>query len=146
MQEEARVRAAEALNEMRKHPELGLSVAARRHHTTPQTVKTHFGHLLHRSSGGAYRAAASDRERFVMDVVGPTGPVERGVRGSRARALNLEHHRALAVFAGPGGGDEAILARFRGKRIAGVELLTDPDLIERLADAGEFEFLDFQSF
>jgi len=140
------VRAAEALNEMRKHPGLGLGAAARRHHTSPRTVKTHFGHLLHRSAGGAYRAAPSDREPFTMDVVGEKGPVQRVVRGSRVRALNLEHHRALALFAGPDGGDEAILAKFRGKRIAGVDLLTNPDVIERLADAGEFEFLDFQSF
>jgi hypothetical protein len=141
---EARIRAAEALHEMRKG--MAMAAAARKHHTSPATIRRYFGHLLHRTSKGRYAAAPSDREPFLMDVLGPRGPVTVVVRGSGARQLNLEHHRALARFAGPDGGDLSTLKRFRGKRVAGVDLLVDPDQIERGFEAGEFEFLEYQSF
>ena len=123
-----------------------MAAAARKHRTSPATVRRYFGHLLSRTSKGRYVAASSDREPFLMDVVGSSGPVQVVVRGSGARQLNLEHHRALARFAGPDGGDVSILKRFRGKRVGGVDLLVEPDAIERLFDAGEFEFLEYQSF
>jgi hypothetical protein len=142
------LRAAEAIHEMRKHPGVSLAEAARRHDTTPATVRRYFGHLLHHDDpGGRYRVTRTDREPFLMHVVDAQGRmVERVVRGSAARQRNLAHHRALSRFAGPDGGDPAILKPFVGKRVAGVELLTDPDAIERLFDAGELDFLEYQSF
>jgi hypothetical protein len=145
-EQEARVRAAEALQELRNHPGLTLEAAAHRHHTTPSTINAYFGHLLTRDRAGRYHPAKTDLEPFLMDVIGPDGPVERVVVGSRERQLNLEHHRALARYAGPDGGEASVLRQFRGRRVAGVELLTDPDMVERLFDAGEFEFLEYQSF
>jgi AcrR family transcriptional regulator len=146
--QETRLRAAEAVHEMRKHSQISLAEAARRHGTSPGSVRRYFGHLLRQDDrGGRYHVTRSDREPFLMNVVDPRGRmVEKVVRGSGARQQNLAHHRALARFAGPDGGDTALLAPFVGKRIAGVDLLTDPDMIERLFDAGELDFLEYQSF
>jgi DNA-binding CsgD family transcriptional regulator len=140
---EVRLRAAEALREMRKGS--SLRAAAAREHTTPETVKAHFGHLLTRD-GRRYRVAKSDREPFLLDVVGANGPMKRVVRGSRSRQLNQDHHRAIARFASADGGDVRVLDPFYRKRVGGVALLTDPDEIERLAVAGEFDWIDYSSF
>lgn len=147
-EQEARLRAAEALHEKRRHPRAGLAAAARRHGTTTANVKRYFGHLVRQDAPGRrYRVAGSDREPFLMNIVDPRGQmVEKVVRGSTARQRNLAHHRALAQFAGPDGGDPQTLKPYAGKRVAGVELLADPDLIERLFDAGELDFLEYQSF
>jgi hypothetical protein len=144
-QQQARVRAASALREMRKGA--SLTRAAAREHTTPETVRRFFGHLLSRKgAAGRYRATPSDREPFLLDVVGSEGVVDRVVRGSNVRALNQEHHRAIAEFVSADGGDVGALAPFEGKRVGGVLLLTDPDEIERLAAAGEFDWIDYSSF
>jgi hypothetical protein len=144
-QAEARLRAASALNEMRKYPRLGLRAAATREHTTPDTVRTFFGHLLDKERG-RYRAAGSDREPFALDVTGKDGAITRVVRGSHVRRLNQDHHRALERFISADGGDVALLTPYEGKRVGGVVLLTDPDEIERLAVAGEFDWIDYSSF
>ena len=82
-----------------------------------------------------------------MNIVDPHGRmVEKVVRGSAARQRNLAHHRALAHFAGPDGGNPETLKPYVGQRVAGVALLADPDAIERLFDAGELDFLEYQSF
>jgi hypothetical protein len=145
---EARLRAAEALHEKRKFPGVSLAEAARRHGTTSSTVKAYFPHLVQQDAPGhRYRVTAGDREPFLMHVVDSRGRmVGRVVRGSAARQRNLAHHRALARFAGPDGGDIQMLKPFAGKRVGGAELLADPDLIERLFDAGELDFLEYQSF
>jgi hypothetical protein len=110
-------------------------------------MRRYFGHLLHRDEHGRVHATSSDREPFLLNVIDVSGrSAEKVVRGSVVRQRNLAHHRALAHFAGPDGGDPAILAPFVGKRVAGVELLTDPDTIEQLFDAGELDFLEYQSF
>jgi hypothetical protein len=147
-EQEARLRAAEALHEKRKHPDLSLAEAARRHGTTTTTVKRFFPHLISQEGRGRrYRVARSDREPVLMHVVDTRGRmVERVVRGSRARQRNLAHHRALTHFAGPDGGDIDTLRPFVGKRVGGIELLADPGQIERLFDAGELDFLEYQSF
>jgi hypothetical protein len=82
----------------------------------------------------------------MLDVVGADGVVDRVVRGSKARTLNQDHHRAIALFVSADGGDPAILAPFKGKSVGGVALLTDPTEIERLAAAGEFDWIDYSSF
>ncbi len=47
---------------------------------------------------------------------------------------------------GPTAATSEMLKPFAGKRVGGVELLADPDVIERLFDAGELDFLEYQSF
>ena len=67
------------------------------------------------------------------------------VRGSKAASLLGRYNSALSKFlsaTGEYGGDESLLRPFRGKRVGGVELLTDPEKLFDLARAGELSFGD----
>jgi hypothetical protein len=55
------------------------------------------------------------------------------VRGSRKAALLAAYRRAIMT------GDEAELQKFKGKSIAGHELITDIRTIQALLDAGAIE-------
>jgi hypothetical protein len=67
------------------------------------------------------------------------------VRGSKAASLLGRYNSALSKFLSATdkhGGDESLLHPFRGKRVGGVELLTDPEKLFELAHAGELSFGD----
>jgi hypothetical protein len=73
-----------------------------------------------------------------MRLLTGDGTVAVEVRGSRAAATvggywNAVHHY-LAT------GDTRPLARYEGKRVGGVLLVTDPDVIEHVAHIGELSF------
>jgi hypothetical protein len=56
------------------------------------------------------------------------------VTGSRNRSLVARHRAAINYIAG--GGDPSKLRQFEGLTVAGVELETDPDLIQEWGDLG----------
>ena len=68
------------------------------------------------------------------------GVIARPVRGSRARSLVAEHANAVKVYLDRGETEQ--LERFRGRRVAGVLLETDPNALDELQRAGELDFLD----
>jgi hypothetical protein len=72
-----------------------------------------------------------------MEIPGRDGPVFTVVRGSNARRVAAEHRRALRHFLATG--DASVLDPFRGQRVGGVELLTDPDLAEYFYETGQLE-------
>ena len=69
-----------------------------------------------------------------MSVLGFDGFEPVVVRSSKQAQLASEHLIAVGRFLRTG--DTEWLKPFVGKRVGGVELLTDPDRLRELADAG----------
>ena len=83
-----------------------------------------------------------DDETYLMRIVSTEGIVEREVRGSRARSRVAAHHDVVERFISARGGDVSTLRPFRGERIGGVELETDPERLVALAQSAELAFLE----
>ena len=60
--------------------------------------------------------------------------------GSRNASLNGKHSAAVQKFLRTG--DVSVLEPFIGKRVAGHELVTDPQVLSALADAGALRLDD----
>lgn len=139
-QQEARQRAAHAVSLQRATRGLSLGQAARRAGTTPGTVLRYFGPYYQRERG-RYRVLAADREPFLMTIISvEEGAATRVVRGSRRRALVGAH--AQAIDQALRSGDDTALQRFRGKRVAGLTLLTDLDELTHQQRRGQLDFLE----
>jgi len=107
---------------MRKDPNLLLGRAAQLHGVKPHTVRKYFPSALKRV-GGRIRVTKNDRypeTLFLPDAQGNSVPIrtrsfkERSEAGQYLRDIG----RALR-------GDIRALSKWRGKKIAGVELVTD---------------------
>jgi hypothetical protein len=136
----ARRRAIAVLARMRSSAE-SLSEAARNEHTTPRTVRQYVGSVLIRDPRTRHFVAKSgDTFRRDLTVLGADGYVPISVRSSKQAQLASAHLIAVGMFLGsipsPRRGDIDLLRPFIGKRVGGVELLTDPDRLGELADAG----------
>jgi hypothetical protein len=110
------------LAEMRNDPDLLLGRAARLHGVKPGTVRKYFPSALKRV-GGRIRVTKNDRypeTLFLPDKQGNRVPIrtksfkERSEAGQYLRDIG----RALR-------GNTKALSKWRGRKIAGVELLTD---------------------
>jgi len=128
----ARSRALSVLARMRSRGE-SLSDAARSEGTTPRTVRKIVGKQLRRDKSGHYRATQGDTLRRDLNVLGFDGYEPVVVRSSRQAHLAAEHLVAVNRFLRTG--DTEWLKPFAGKRSGGVELLTDPERLQILADA-----------
>jgi hypothetical protein len=128
----ARQRVLAALARMRSRGE-SLSQAARLEHTTPRTVLRIIPKQLKRSSSGRFRATRSDTLRRDLTILGFDGYVPVAVRSSKQAQLASAHLVAVNRFLRTG--DEEWLKPFIGKRVGGVELLSDPDRIQILGEA-----------
>ena len=128
----ARRRALAVLARMRSRGE-SLSEAAPHEHTTPQTVRRIIPKQFKRGSSGRYTATRSDTLRRDLTVLGFDGYVPVVVRSSNQAHLASAHLIAVNRFLRTG--DEEWLKPFIGKRVGGVELLTDPDRIQILGEA-----------
>jgi len=94
-----------------------------------------------RDWSGRIVAKPADRLFRPMEILNARGERElKAVYGSRKASLVGAHQSALDRFLQTG--DESILGPFRGKRIAGVELASDPDVIEHAARTGTLEELE----
>jgi hypothetical protein len=69
-----------------------------------------------------------------LNVLQFDGYVPVTVQSSRPAKLASQHLVAVSRFLRTG--DAEVLSPFIGKRVGGVELLTDPDRLRELADAG----------
>ena len=129
----ARLRALAVLARMRSRGE-SLSQAARLERTTPRTVRKIVGKQLKRArASGRYSATRGDTLRRDLSVLGFDGYEPVVVRSSRQAHLAADHLVAVGRFLRTG--DTEWLKSFIGKRVGGVELLTDPDRLSVLADA-----------
>ncbi len=128
----ARRRALSVLMRMRKRGE-SLSKAARAVRTTPRTVRRLVGGQLRRSASGRYSATSSDRLKREINVFGVEGYEPVTVGSSPQAQLASQHLIAINRFLRTG--DTEQLKRFRGRRIGGIGLLTDPKRIREFAEA-----------
>ncbi len=136
---EARVRALEALRLMRTES-LSRVQAAGKAGTTPRTMARYVGPALHRPRDGHYVAKPTDRLARPVFVLTKEGLKPLVPHGSRVTSLVAKHWNAVQRFLATG--EEDVLRRFHGKRVAGYELETDPDVIEREGHRGALEFED----
>jgi hypothetical protein len=127
----ARQRALAVLARVRRGE--SLSQAARLEHTTPRAVQKHVGSQLRRSTSGRYSATRGDTLRRDLNVLGVDGYRPVVVRSSNQAQLASAHLVAVNRYLRTG--DIEWLEPFIGKRVAGVELLTDTERLQILADA-----------
>jgi len=132
-QSPARLRALSVLSRVRSGA--SLSQASRLEHTTIRTVRRHVGSALIRGPRtGRYAAKRGDTFRRDVNVLGADGYVPVSLRSSNQARLASQH--LIAVGRSLRTGDTESLKPFVGKRVGGVELLTDPDRLDVFADAG----------
>lgn len=120
--DEARERALSALAAIRRGAT--LSRAARENGVTPRTVRRYVGSaLVQGRPGGRIHATKSDRLVRYLVIPGPEGPREISVRGSKPASEFAKYKAAVNRFLR---GDRNALANWHGKKIAGIELVTEP--------------------
>lgn len=125
-------RALHVLARMRSRGE-SLSHAARNEGTTPRAVRKEVGNQLTRGPTGRYVATSGDTLRRDLTVLGFDGYLPAVVRSWKQAQLASAHLVAVDRYLRTG--DTKWLKPFIGKRVGGVELLTDPDRLQILADA-----------
>ena len=100
-----------------------LSKAARDNGVTNRTIKRYIGSaLMQDRPGGRIRATKSDRLVRYLQIPGPDGPRDVTVRGSKAASEFAKYKAAINRLLR---GDSHAMAKWHGKRIAGIELITD---------------------
>jgi hypothetical protein len=136
-------KALDALGRMRR---LGWSLnkAAKSEHIKSQTILRHVGKALYRSGPGKpWKATKSDRLAEKMAVLTEQGPVFAVVRSSIERTRLSRYNTALRKWRAAEDGALQELLAFEGQTVAGYVLITDPDVLIRLEEAGQ---LDFDAF
>jgi hypothetical protein len=118
---EARTRAIHVLAEMRHDEELKLSSTARSFGVKPSVVRKYFGSSFNKVNG-RWRVSKSDRFRETMYVPDARGnPVPVPTANNKQRAEVSAFLRDIGRFYR---GNKSAMAKWHGKRIAGVELVT----------------------
>jgi hypothetical protein len=109
-----------------------------------ESVRRYFGHDLERGPGGWSLPKPADRSYHGdLRIVSTEGVVERPVRGSNVRRVVSEHANAVQRYLHGDDPNGEGLERFRGRRVAGVQLQADRDRLDELQRRGEFdEFLE----
>ncbi len=138
---QAERRVARGVSLMRKG--LSRKQAARRAKTTPPTMQK-YGKTAIRRREGRYHALPADQMRRPMRVLTEQEVAVVDVRSSRVASRLSKYWGAVDHYLRTG--DRSRLRPFEGKRLrAGGHLfpfITDPDLLARLAEAGEVRFED----
>lgn len=117
----ARDRALHVIAAMRRDPNLRLSAASRQHGVKAKTIRKYFPSEL-RKSHGSFRVRKSDRYSatiYLPDRYGNNVPLPTG--SSKERKQASQYLRDLGRYLR---GQKDALARWHGKKIAGVELVT----------------------
>jgi len=128
----ARDRAMHAIAAMRRDAKLSLSHVAQLQGVRPATIKKYFSSSLKRSKG-KLRVTKSDHSAatlYVPDANGKAVPVN--TRSSKDRKALSRYLRDLGRYLG---GKRNALAHWRGKTMAGVELVTSGDVIVSIEPA-----------
>lgn len=114
-----------------------LSAAAREEHIDPRTVRNHIAAELKEITEGHIRPTKADRRRRKMLVPTSSGTTPVVVHGSTAASQLGRYMSAVGKFLGSG--DTDALDEFEGQSIAGHPLITDPDMLTSLAQAGALQ-------
>ncbi len=132
---ETYTRALHALARMRRTG-LTLSAAAREEHTDPRTVRKYVGAEL-RGLGRRRRPTKTDRRQREMLVPTPEGPTAVTIQGSPDASRLGKYMSAVGKYLRTGETDA--LEEFEGQSIAGHFLITDPEQLSSLAQAGALQ-------
>jgi len=114
-------------------PVRGVRHAARIIGIPFRKVERYVGSALFRDPKGRIKVTAADRLPRPILISTALGDQPILVRGSRKASLLVAYR--LAVLSG----DESELQKFKGKKIAGQELITDIRTIQALLDAGAID-------
>ena len=126
---QARQRALRALTDMRRGA--SLSQAARNNGISIRTMKRYVGAALRQDRpGGRIRARKSDRLPRYLQLPGVDGPIDITARGSKQATEISRYKAAVNRFLVD---DPDALTRWQGKKIAGVKLITDREILKSLA-------------
>jgi hypothetical protein len=118
-----------------------LNKAARVKHIKPQTVLRHVGKALYRSGPGKpWKATKSDRLPEKMMILTEQGPIFDVVRSSIERTRLSRYDAALRKWRAAEDGAEEELLKFKGLTVAGHVLVTNPEVLIRLEEAGLLDF------
>jgi hypothetical protein len=135
----ARDRAFKVLAAMRDGE--SFSRAARDNGVTIRTVKRYVrSALVQDRPGGRIRATKSDRLTRYLQIPGPNGPRDITVRGSKTASKFANYKTSINRLLR---GDRHALDKWRGKKIAGIELVTDPQV---LVDQARKEILPYSLY
>lgn len=122
-------RALHVLARMRR-TRSSLTAASQEEHIDPRTVRKYLKSELGRSG----KPTKTDRRNRNMLIPTNLGNVPATVRGSNQASHLGRYMSAVGKYLRTG--DVAGLAEFQGKSIAGHVLITDPDTLSSLAQAG----------
>jgi hypothetical protein len=123
---QARTNALHVKAAMVRDSRLRLSVASRSFGVKPSVVKKYLQSSLEKVNG-RWRVRKSDRFRETMYLPDPSGnPVPVSTRSSKERTQVSAVVRDIGRFYR---GDKHAMDKWRGKSIAGVELVTDPRVL-----------------
>jgi hypothetical protein len=114
-----------------------LTSASREEQIDPRTVRKYVGPELKKLSQGQTRATKSDRRKRNMLIPTSRGATPVVVRGSQEASQLGRYMSAVGQYL-KSGKTEA-LEEFAGQSIAGHKLITDPDALSSLAQAGALE-------
>jgi hypothetical protein len=140
---EAQRRAFDAIARMRSDNR-SLTAAAREAGTTVNTVKRHAGSALKKGPNGRFRPTPYDRLGRQLLVPTADGPIWVTVRDSRSASKLGGYWAAVRHYLDTG--DTRPLRKFHGRGVTISKrfypFITDTQLLDPLADAGELAFDD----
>jgi hypothetical protein len=115
-----------------------LNAAAREEHMDPRTVRKHVrAELRGRGGNGCTKPTKSDRRARRMLIPTALGASPVKVRGSKQASLLGRYMSAVGQYLRTG--DTEALKEFEGKTISGNPLITDPQTLTALAQAGSLQ-------
>ena len=133
-------RIARALGLMRREG-ASASEAARRERMKLSTFRKGAGRFLYRSGPGKpWKARSHDQLSFSMTLLRRKGRVEVIVRSSHERKLLHDYESAVRMLRAGEEGAEEELKKFKGKTVAGHELITDIKVLIELEEADELDY------
>lgn len=136
----AHTRALAALSRMRRE-NLSLARATRMEHIKPTTFLRHVGSAVYRGGPGKpWKARKTDRFGAQMTVLTAQGPTAVFVRGSKERTRLARYDIALRKWRAAEDGADKELMVFEGQTVGGHALITDPNLLIQLEEAGQLDF------
>jgi len=136
--EETRLRVFEAIS-LGRQENLYARTAAARAGTTIPTIRKYAPEVIRPGPLGRLEFTSADRLSRTMHVTTTEGDEVLTVRGSRAATTVAQHANAVRYYLSTG--DVSVLDPYRGKRVAGKVLETDPDKLDQMARAGDLEWL-----
>lgn len=135
-QQEEKVKGLAAINRVRRGEANTISAAARAEGTTVRAIRALVPKAITQDRpGGRIRVKPSDRYSAKVKILANEGALTATARGSRERDL-AGQHRAIFMRVLQGLEPKSALARYRGKKVGGHELVSDYAQLVSLAKAG----------